>query len=137
VDVKCFTSNGVVKSNGHLVMGAGTARIVKDMYPYLPSLLGSDIMANYKKTNGVYSYGFIFNSEYRIGALQTKYHFKDNSSVEIIKFALSKLTIFANANRSKLIGIVYPGIGLGNLRIADVEYLLEGLPANVLIFKLK
>ena len=32
-DAICFTSNGVVKSNGELVMGAGVAKAFADKYP--------------------------------------------------------------------------------------------------------
>ena len=137
VDVKCFTSNGVVKGNNELVMGAGTAKIVKDMYPDLPAYFGSVLVNQFTKNNGVYKYGFLFHGVTKIAALQTKFHFKDNSSVELITYSLGKLSVFANANKGKLIGIPIPGIGLGNLDYKEVEYLLQGLPPNILIFGIK
>lgn len=39
----CITTNGFVKANGENVMGAGIAKVFKDMYPSLPKLVGRNI----------------------------------------------------------------------------------------------
>lgn len=137
VDVKFCTTNGVIKNTGELVMGAGTAKIIKDLYPNSPQYFGNQITKTYTKRNGVYKYGILVDSQNNIGILQTKYHFKDSSDIELIEYSLNKLTLLANKNLRILFGIPFPGIGLGNLSNArqEIEYMLEGLPSNIFIFE--
>jgi hypothetical protein len=40
-DAICFTSNGIVKSNGELVMGAGIAKQFRERWPELPKFFGN------------------------------------------------------------------------------------------------
>ena len=40
-DAICITTNGIVKSNGDAVMGAGIALQAAQIYPQLPKKLGS------------------------------------------------------------------------------------------------
>ena len=134
VDVKCFTSNGVVKNNSELVMGTGTARLVKSQYPELPKTFGIMITSTYTKVNGVYKYGLLVDPLTKVAALQTKYHYKDSSDIKLIQYSLNKLRLIAEQNSTILFGIPIPGIGFGNLDRDTVMYLLEGLPYNVLIF---
>lgn len=135
VDIKGFTSNGVVKGNGELVMGAGTAKQVKILHPNLPLLFGTMLKTSFRKVNGTYRYGYLYDEDTSIIAVQTKYHYKDASDVELIEYSLELLNKFAQLHSNKLIGIPFPGIGEGKLNKNDVLFLLEALPTNVLVFE--
>ena len=43
VDIVCVTTNGIIKSNGELVMGAGCALEFKNRFPKIPKILGDKI----------------------------------------------------------------------------------------------
>ena len=42
-DAICVTTNGIVKKNGELVMGAGIAKAMADKYPDLAKVLGKKV----------------------------------------------------------------------------------------------
>lgn len=44
-DAICVTTNGVTRSDGRAVMGAGVARIAADRYPGIDKVLGLQIIA--------------------------------------------------------------------------------------------
>jgi len=71
----------------------------------------------------------------KIGAFQTKYHFKHKSELSLIEFSISMLDVYARDNPDKLIGLTFPGINYGKLSEEDVLPFLETLPDNVRIYK--
>ena len=132
-DLFLFTSNGVVRG-GRLVMGAGTARQVRDKFPGIDKTLGRNIpkVGVWKKT-GVYQYGLVVQPEWnfdnkpvhKIGAFQTKLHFKDNSLLYLINDATCKLKMGAEAYSWMQVHMPYPGIGFGKLEKKDVEPIIQ------------
>lgn len=138
VDYKCFTSNGVLNSKKDLVMGAGTAKIVKQMYPELPAYFGNTLYEGkfiYDYKTDCYKYGVLINNKYKIIAVQTKYHWKQPSDVKLIEYSMNKLSILAKSNPTKLFGCPVPGIGLGRIELKHIEYILEVLPPNIILFQ--
>ena len=131
-DVLFFTANNVV-NNGKLVMGAGAARAVKDKWPTTPTLLGQKILL--KQRSGFF--GIVYCQQHNgiIGAFQSKYHWKNPSSLDLIKSSCEQLSNFAILNISKRISLNFPGIGFGGLKRTDVLPLLEILPDNVTVWE--
>lgn len=74
--VVCITTNGIVKHNGELVMGAGIALQAKQRFPGLPAKLGT----------GVRTYGnqALYCAEERIISFPTKNDYRNPSDIELI-----------------------------------------------------
>lgn len=109
-NIVCVTTNGIVKSNGDLVMGAGCALAFKKAFPNLPNLLGTQIKI---KGNRPVVGGKVNNTY--IVSFPTKNHYKDNSDIELIKNSAIFLVKIADYYNATSIYIPSPGTGLGNL----------------------
>ena len=70
------------------------------------------------------------------GMFQTKYHYGDNSSIELIEFSTELLKEYSNRNPQEKIYLNYPGINHGRLKEEDVYPIIKELPDNVYIWKL-
>lgn len=146
VDVAIVPTNSFVKRNGELVMGAGAALAMKELHPPIAKEFGKTV----KERGHLGFYGSIIRvyrdietNEFRggLGALQTKFHFKDKSTLLLIKDSLESLLNLVNIveefeERSFTYGLVYPGIGNGGLHRLEVAPLLEVLPDSFTVFRL-
>lgn len=109
-DIVCVTTNGIVKSDSTLVMGAGCAKVFKDLFPLLPKILGEQVKAKGNrplvggKVKGTYIISF-----------PTKHHYKENSDLELIKNSAYMLVRIADYYKANSVYIPSPGTGLGNL----------------------
>jgi len=122
-----FTSNSTVKNNGELVMGAGTAKEIKELYPELPSRLG--VMVKLTPS-------FIVDEETKIFAIRTKTDYKLNSNISLIIESLAKLKEHATIHSDKKYAMPVPGISNGGLDIYTVLPYLVDLPSNIDIWQL-
>lgn len=132
-DLTCITTNAVITRAG-LVMGAGIAKQAADRHPRLRFLAAYVI----RQQPDPRRYGFLSlpNPIPQLALFQTKIHYRDPSSVELIRHSLEGLAAYALAHPHKRIALPYPGIGMGGLDPATVAPLLERLPANVTIWRL-
>jgi hypothetical protein len=132
-DAICFTSNGIVKANGELVMGAGIAKAFRDRFPMLAKEAGMTV-----KKHGNHVHAFwaldekdanpLFSSERIVFSFPTKHHFKDPSDVELIERSAKELVTFVNGLTLSPLNKIYlprPGIGLGGLKWEDVKKVIE------------
>lgn len=115
-DIVCVTTNGIVKPNGELVMGAGCALSFKRAFPSLPKTLGEKIKS---KGNRPVVGGKVENTY--IVSFPTKNHYKENSNLELIKNSALFLVKIADYYKATSIYIPSPGTGLGNLS-KDIVY---------------
>ena len=122
------TTNNCVKSNDCLVMGAGSALDAATRFPNMPEVFGKMV-----KTLG-YRYGLLFDPQHILGGFQTKYHFMDKSTVELIKHSTDKLTEQALAFPDIEFHLCYPGIGFGRLTMDVVKPVIETMPDNVFVW---
>lgn len=130
-DAICVTTNGVVKSNHELVMGAGIAKQFAEMFPNMPSILGRKV-----KQHGNYVYHVSTlevgdaNNTTHVLSFPTKHNYKDKSDIELIKRSAIRLVKWANANsvvNKHSIYIPSPGTGLGGLSKDEVYSVLNNI----------
>lgn len=124
------TTNNVIVGNS-LVMGAGSA------FEMTQRFYGADreFAAAIKQTKNPQRYLLVCIGKY--GIIQTKYHYKDPSPIELISDSLGRLARLAELFPTTIIHCPFPGIGLGRLRETIVKPYLDGLvqSENVHIWK--
>ena len=127
-DAICVTTNGTIKTNGELVMGAGVAKAFYNRYndefqiarvlaqklykgPQMPKLHVVDRKDNicYRCVDGAYNYGT------HVVSFPTKLHFQDKGDLELIKQSAIRMVQLANMYNLKTIVIPSPGTGCGKL----------------------
>lgn len=123
-----FTANNVVTSRNKLVMGAGNAKQVRDMFKGIDDRFGRKLLG--RKSD----YLMCLDKETRIFAFQTKRHFKNPSPVDLIEKSVNKLNKIAR-DTSKMFAVPFPGINHGKLNENDVLRIVEVLPDNVHVWK--
>ena len=134
VDCICITTNGTIKTNGELVMGAGVAKQFYDKYnsthniaKKLATLLyGGE--PNLKKLHVVPTQQNLCyraipaeqNNGTNVVSFPTKNHFMDKGDLELIKRSARRMVAFANEYNLNSILIPSPGTGCGQLNEKDV-----------------
>lgn len=112
-EAMCITTNGIVKSNGHAVMGAGIAKETNDIF-HISKKLGSYLnqYGNRAFNMGKFSNGFRY---FTVFTLPTKYHYKDKSDIELIRKSCKELKEMCEKFNISRCFLVPPGCGLGGL----------------------
>jgi hypothetical protein len=133
-DVFVFPANGVLKKDGSLTMGRGAAQAVLKKYPKIDQQIGDVVSVLSARSSAFFEFLYqdhlyVAEDGYGvfIGALQTKYHWYGDSSLELIEKSLMVMAKNdAIGDPSPLIiSMAYPGIGLGGLAKEDVQPLIE------------
>ena len=128
-DIYCFTANSVINLKGKLVMGAGCAKSVRDLYQGIDKLFGDDIEHLSQFGTCIVKW----KSQW-ILAFQTKYDWKDESPIELIEYSVKRLKYLANNNPTWVFHLPCPAIGCGGQSVDKVLALLEVLPDNVVVY---
>jgi len=133
--VLVVTTNRMQDSRGCLVMGAGAAKQMAELYPLAPCKLGRIVDA---KGKGDYYLVVWEEHRPRLGALQAKRHWRDPSPIGLVLSSIEALRRYALENQDLEIHVNFPGIGLGGLKEQEPIILkaLEQLPSNVFVHKL-
>lgn len=133
-DCICVTTNGTIKTNGELVMGAGVAKQFYDRYnnshniaKKLAELLYGDKIS-LKKMHVVPTHNNVCyraikaeeNNGTHVVSFPTKNHFMDKGDLELIKRSAERMVKFADIYGLKKIIIPSPGTGCGQLNETDV-----------------
>lgn len=133
-DCICITTNGTIKSNGELVMGAGVAKQFYDKYNsthHIAKKLAKLLYGgepNLRKMHVVHSnHNLCYRAipaEHNFGthvvSFPTKNHFQDKGDLELIKRSARRMVDFANEYDLNSIIIPSPGTGCGQLNEEDV-----------------
>ena len=115
-DLRCITTNGALGTNYRAVMGKGIALEARMRYHDIEAILGSLI----KK------YGnHVFHLGYNLISFPTKYHWKQDSDVVLIKRSAQELVILLRDNPAKRILLTRPGCGNGNLQWEAVKPVIQ------------
>src|SRR5688572_8080942 len=91
-DAICVTTNGIVKKNGELVMGAGIALAFKNRWPHVAAYLGDKV----KKYGNHCHHVVIDVSQTNVVSFPTKHHWHDPSELELIKRSALELVKLAD-----------------------------------------
>jgi len=118
-DIICITTNGIVKTNGELVMGAGLARQASIRYPELPNIFG-----RWVSVHGNVPCEYITDSGQTIVSLPTKNDWRDDSDLDLI---VDSLIAISNMFPDMSIAMTRPGCGLGGLDWAAVRHAIVSL----------
>ena len=130
----CCTTNTFVKYNGDLTMGAGIALDFRNKFPFLPELWGKIISTRQKaiKSNIIVTkydiHKCVLEVPQYIVAFPTKYHWKNDSDINLIKESTEQLVCVANALCWPDILLPRPGCYMGGLNWeTQVKPILEPL----------
>lgn len=117
-DARVITTNGVVKANRELVMGAGVAKAAATRYPRLAKYLGESVAA-FGNTPVVY------HALTTVVSFPTKHDWREPSDPKLIEQSAHTLARITNAYGWKDVAMTRPGCGLGGLQWADVKKIIE------------
>jgi hypothetical protein len=118
-DAICITTNGIIKSNGHAVMGAGLAKQANELLN-LSEKLGSYLSQYGNRAFNLGKYEKIIPEKHRIHSFTvfsfpTKYHYKDKSDINLIIKSCKELKEMCDKFNISRCFLVPPGCGLGGL----------------------
>ena len=127
------TTNGNLRRNNTLVMGAGAAAEAKRAFRDIERLAGTAILAKSVKRD-YYLYGFLQISPL-LGIFQTKDHWRNKADLNIIRMSTVLLTEWCYENPTTQVRMNFPGIGLGGLSESEVLKIIADLPETVTVCK--
>lgn len=119
-DAICVTTNGCVKANGELVMGAGIAKQFADRFPELPWMLGQQVKAYGNEVRMVET-----DDDFIVLSIPTKEHWKDPSTMALIEKSIRRLVEVVDWHGWQKVVLPRPGCGLGGLKWEDVKAVIE------------
>lgn len=126
------SGNSFITKKGKLVMGRGAAKQARNKFPDLDWYLGNYI---YSTCGHLGFYGVALDINQANGVFQTKFHFKNNSTLEIIKQSVYVLNMFLESYPNLTVSMNYPGIGLGNLNEEQVYPVIVNLSNRVTVYR--
>jgi hypothetical protein len=118
--------NGVVRRDGHLVMGAGAAKALAQTYPFLPRVLGR-MARSTPNMGGWHLYGVLATRAapgLSVGVFQSKGDWKERAELGIIRYSAIVLAKYLEENPQE-VHMAFPGVGLGGLEEDEVLEVLE------------
>jgi hypothetical protein len=125
-EVILVPTNATLKSVDKLVMGAGAALHATWKEPDIATRFGRKLM----ETNSL----ILWDETWDIWGFQSKYHWKDDSDLDLITMSTDMLINIANQYPDSVFNLCWPAIGLGNLTKATTKPILDNLPDNVVVW---
>lgn len=127
----CFTSNGVIKNNGALVMGAGAAKAFRDKFIGLDKRAGKYVRENGNICQQIKSLtGMEYNWYTSIISFPTKHHWKNPSDIKLIEKSAHELMALIDFHKWKNVALTKPGCNNGKLNWNDVKAVLDPIFDN-------
>lgn len=112
-DAAVVTTNGDIKVNGSLVMGAGIAKYCRDTHAGIDSILGRLVREN---GNHAYYLGAFYDRNRQdtvnVISMPTKDHWRNNSDLSLIRRSCKELT--AIADKYDILTMYMPPCGCAN-----------------------
>lgn len=125
-DAICFTSNGILRQNGRLVMGAGVAKAFRDYFRDLDLSAGKAVNRAGNICQIILEVSPIqLDKVVSIVAFPTKHDWRDNSDPVLIRQSAKQLRELANLNSWKQVYLPRPGCRNGKLSWRDIKPVLE------------
>ena len=117
-DLRCITTNGALRRNGNAIMGKGIALEARRRCHDIEAILGSLINR----------YGnHVFHIGYNLISFPTKFHWKQDSDIILIKRSAQELVTLLEDHPAKRILLTRPGCGNGNLKWSDVKFAIQDI----------
>ena len=116
-EAMCVTTNGIVKADGHAVMGAGIAKQANDML-HLSARLGSYIKQYGNRAFNLGTYRRHCLNEtviFTVFSLPTKHHYRDDSDITLICQSCEQLMQMCDKFSITKCYLTPPGCGCGRL----------------------
>lgn len=132
-DLFCVTTCSELTTQGRLVMGRGSARMLRDRVPDIDLMIG-EMLGDSRILYGLY---VVDTPKQKVGAFQTKHNWKHQSYKHIIETSIRNLFDWIMIHRPKRVDLNYPGIGNGKLDIKEIGYQVNLLPDLVHIWRFK
>lgn len=120
-DAICITTNGFVKANGKLVMGAGVAGQAQARYPELPLTFGELVS---EKGNHVYMVR-ARGEGVPLLSFPVKHVWYEDADLELIKRSCQELMEYIDTWEFERVLLPRPGCGNGKLKWEDVKPVIE------------
>ena len=128
-EARCITTNGFIKKNGSLVMGAGVAGQAQERYPNFPKIAGAEVSAD---GNHVHFYGNWFlrgftKENYTSEPLcyyvtfPVKHNWYEKADLDLIKRSATELQKLVEIMGWQKVLLPCPGCGNGQLSWSEVE----------------
>ena len=120
-NVITFTGNSYIRKDGHLVMGAGAAKSVRNWCPEVGLLLGKKIphLQEYNLASAKVNYS---GRQIPIGVFQVKYHFQDSADLDLIKRSAQKLKEIVDPQVFFCLKLVVQSNHLGHLCLILIKH---------------
>lgn len=122
-DTICFTSNGIIKRDGRLVMGAGVAKQFRDTFHDLDQQAGTAVK-QYGHICQVVRQTIYLGNSLNIVSFPTKYNWKNKSDIKLIERSAIQLVELTDRLIWKKIYLPFPGINNGGL---DKEFVTNAI----------
>jgi len=117
-DFRCITTNATLRKNGDAILGKGIALEARRRYPSLEVILGKLIRM----------YGnHVFKLGYGLISFPTKWHWREDSDIELIKRSAQELVSILKDDPAKRVLLTRPGCGNGNLRWSGVKPFIQDI----------
>lgn len=120
-------TNGIVKSNGKLVMGAGVALEARNKFKDIDKYFGKQVQlfGNIVHYNEYHLHSNIIEIATIVFSFPTKHHYNNNSDLNLIENSTKQLISKVNILKLKEIYLPKVGCGKGNLDWSQVKSLLD------------
>lgn len=113
-EAMCVTTNGIVKTNGHAVMGAGIA-LQANKKLNLSAKLGSYLKQYGNRAFNLGKYQRQDGAIFTVFSFPTKHNFKDDSDINLICKSANELVEMCNKFGITKCYLTRPGCGCGKL----------------------
>ena len=116
-EAMCVTTNGIVKADGHAVMGAGIAKQANQIF-HLSERLGSYLRQYGNRAFNLGQYQRLYLNDtatFTVFSLPTKHHWKEDSDITLICKSCEQLVEMCNKFGITKCYLTPPGCGCGNL----------------------
>lgn len=115
-DACVVTTNGIVKTDGRAVMGAGIAKYCRDTFCGCDSILGARLKESGNHVHKLDRYAIPRKDGlFTLISFPTKNDWRDNSSIELIRQSCREILEMANIHRFDRIYMPCPGCTNGHL----------------------
>ncbi len=115
----CITTNGIIKKDGTLVMGAGIALQAKQRFPDVPAKLADAV-----RKHG--NHAFFLLKEIMF-SFPTKHDWRDKTDIDLIAKSCRQLVDLTDRMAFKYVFLHKPGCANGQLDWAEVNAVISSI----------